>query len=455
MKKLAVAGAALLMMVILWMRSAVAAPLTLEQCISEALRYSPELAAVRHDIAAASFEITKQRGTTLPSLSSQLSAYEINGAPVTPFSILNFSTPENPISRKANAHWDPAAMQIVDATYPLYLYGSVMGLNHPPVVAAAEDQLDEQELTVVLAEQKVVLDVFTAFSQVVWYRNWARLDETIVTQSQQALDIVTDQVSLGLKIPQSIELAKSQLAAGQQAAAAARHNAANATSELATIMGRGSDAPLELDNSQRALPPLPPLKEFLARTMPTHPALKIQQAKVEIARQQYRVDQAAILPTVSLNTTFAGGEDIEYINGNSNHRNPTAFLAYLEVDAPLFDFGERRAAINESSEKISSATERTRQLELDLRKAITQDYEQIGDLETQLAVLQRDLVKAGNDFDLARAQRAEGMIDALKLTDSELALLYLRSALEYQQYERRILYAELQNLSGGAWRWIQ
>ena len=114
--------------------------------------------------------------------------------------------------------------------------------------------------------------------------------------------------------------------------------------------------------------------------MPSHPALKIQQSKVEIARQQYRVDQAAILPSVSLNTTFAGGEDLEYINGNHSHRNPTAFLAYLEVDVPLFDFGQRRAAIHESSEKISSATERTRQLELDLRKAITQNYEQIHDL---------------------------------------------------------------------------
>lgn len=212
---------------------------------------------------------------------------------------------------------------------------------------------------------------------------------------------------------------------------------------------------LDLDDTKPRLPPLQPLKEFLARTLPTHPALKIQQNKVEIARQQYRVDRASLLPTVSLNTTFAGGEDLEYINGNHNHRNPTAFLAYLEVDAPLFDFGQRRAAMHESSEKISSATERTRQLELDLRKAITQNYEQIRDLDSQLALLQRDLVNATNDVHLARAQRAEGMIDALTLVESELALLYIRSNLEYDQFEERLLYAELQNLSAGAWRWIQ
>ena len=162
-------------------------------------------------------------------------------------------------------------MQVVNATYPLYLYGSIMGLNNPPVVAAAKAELNQQELTVVLAEQKVILDVFNAFSQAIWYRDMEHADESIIKLSQQALDIDTDQVALGLKIPQAIELAKSQLAAGQQAAASARHNAADATSELAAIMGRGSDTALELDDSKRRLPPLQPLNEFLARTMPSHP----------------------------------------------------------------------------------------------------------------------------------------------------------------------------------------
>jgi outer membrane protein len=453
--KQAVLAAVLLSVAVIGAGSALAAPLTLEQCISESVRQSPGLAAVRDDIAAARYHVTRQHATTLPYLSSQLNAYEINGAPVTPFSILNISSPENPISRHANAHWDPAAIQSVTATYPLYLYGSIMGLNNPPVVAVAAAQLDEEELTAVLAQQKVVLDVSEAFFQAVWYRDAEKLDETIIQLSRQQLDIVTDQVSLGFKIRQAIELANAQLAAGQQAAESARHNAASAVSELAALMGRGGDAALALDDGERRLPPLPALKQFLARTMPTHPALKIQQSKVEIAREQYRVDRASILPSVSLNTTFAGGEDLEYINGNSNHRNPTAFLAYLQVDVPLFDFGGRRNAINESSEKISSAKERIGELELDLRKAITQNYQQIHDLEAQIALLERDFVNATNDVNLARAQRGEGMIDALKLVNYELSSLYVRSSLEYEQYQQRLLYAELQNLSAGAWRWIQ
>lgn len=120
-------------------------------------------------------------------------------------------------------------MQVVNATYPLYLYGSIMGLNHPPVVAVAEAELNEQELTIILAQQKVILDVFTAYSQAIWYRDLERLSQEIIKFSQQEIDIVTDQVGLGLKIPQAIDLAKAQLAAGVEAEASARHNDANAT----------------------------------------------------------------------------------------------------------------------------------------------------------------------------------------------------------------------------------
>jgi outer membrane protein TolC len=455
MKQPVLAAVIFLVAAIFLAGSAPAAPLTLEQCINEAVSHSPELAAVRHDIAAAGYHVTRQRASTLPYLSSQLSAYEINGAPVTPFSILNLSSPENPISRHANAHWDPAAIQAVTATYPIYLYGSIMGLNNPPVVAAAAAELNEQELTAVLAQQKVLLDVSEAFFQAVWYREAEKLDEAIIQLSQEQLDIVSEEVSLGLKIPQTIDLAKAQLDAGQQAAASARQNAANAVSELAALMGRGGDRALELDQTQRRLPPLPSLEIFLDLTMPTHPALRIQQSKVEVARQQYRIDRASILPSVTLNTSFAGGEDLEYINGNSSHRNPTAFLSYLQVEMPLFDFGQRRAAINQSSEEISSAKERIGALELDLHKAVAQNYEQIHDVEAQIALLNRDFVNSNNDVNLFRAQRAEGMISALKLVNAELTLLYVRSSLEYEQYQQRVLYAELQNLSAGAWRWIQ
>ena len=456
-RKLAV-GTVVLALACCWLQSAGAAPLsvplTLRQCIAEALRNSPGLAASHYDIAAARNDIVKKRGTTLPLLSSKLDAYEVNGAPVTPFSVLNINSPENPISRR-DAHWDPVATQSIDLTYPLFQNGSVMGLNNAPVVAAANTMLGQQELTALLTEQKVVLDVFTAFSYAVWYRDALALDEEMVNLSHNALDIVQEQVSLGLKLPQDVDLAKAQLLSSQQAAASARQNARDANRQLGSVMGRKGDYELVLDDAKQPLPQLQPLENFLDRLMRVHPALQVQQGKVEIARQQLRIDRASVLPTVSLNASFMGGENLEHFNGGDNHRNPTAFLTYIEVAAPLFDFGQRRAAIHESEDVVSSARENVKQLELELRGAITQLYSQIYDSQGQMAALRQECVKAGNDAQLARAQRAEGLIDALKLTDSELALRGAQLALEAEGLSQRLRFAELQNLSGGMWRWVR
>jgi hypothetical protein len=87
------------------------AALTLRQCVSEAIERSPELAALRHQIEAASNHITKKRSTTLPYLGGSPDAYEVNGAPVTPVEELNIFPQISAVVVKSGevldrkAHW--------------------------------------------------------------------------------------------------------------------------------------------------------------------------------------------------------------------------------------------------------------------------------------------------------------------------------------------------------------
>lgn len=451
MRKLAL-GAAVLALIAGSVSITHAAPLTLKQCIAEAVRNSPQLAAARHDIAAAIYEITKKRGTTLPYLSGKLNAYEVNGSAVTPFSTLHSFSPESPSKQ---AHFGPVAGQSVGMTYPLYEYGSIMGLNNPPVVAAARAALEQAQSIARLYEQKVILDATAMFSYAVWYRDELPLDEEMVKLSEKQLEIVREQVSLGLRLPQDVELARAQLGASQQAIASARQNADDAILQLAKLMGHEEDERLEPENTKPPLPRLPSLREFFAKVMPGHPALHVQQDKVEIAKQQYRVDRSTLLPSLSLNTIFQAAQNLAHFNGGTGHLNPTAFLSYIQVDIPIFDFGQRRAAVHQSEEKVLSEQERVKQIDLDLRSAITESSRQIYDIDEKLAALRSDYLKASNDVLLARAQRKEGLIDELKLVESELALLYARSSLESEKQMKQLKYAELQNLSGGTWRWMQ
>jgi outer membrane protein len=442
-------------LVLLFVRASVAtpSPLTLTGFITDVVQQSPQLAAARHEAMAAAYDVTKKKGTTLPYLSGTLSGYEVNGRPVTPFTALNISDPENPALHQA--HWGPVAEQGVSVSYPLFQNGSVLGLNNPPVVASANAVVDQQRFLAMIAEQKVILDAAITFCNSVWYQDELEMAQAVVALAQKRLEIVKAQVALKLGLPQDVELAKAQLAAAQQAVASSTGNSHNLASQMATMLGRPEDQKIELDRSKPPAAALPTLNEFLGRVMPTHPALRVQQTKVEIARQQYRVDRADIWPTANLINSFTAAQDLAHFNGGHRHARPTLFLSYIAVDIPMFDFGERRAGEKESAEKVLSQQETLSQLRVDLKGAIVATYDDISGIDSSIADREVDYTKASNAASLVRAQRSEGLLDELALVDAELALLNARISLESEQTTKLLKLAELQNLSGGAWRWFQ
>jgi outer membrane protein TolC len=429
--------------------------LTLQQCIAEAVGRSPALAAVRHDIEAAKYDIAKKRGTTLPFLSADIAGYEVNGASVTPLAALNIFEPQDPNRFNRQAHWGPVATQSISLSYPLLQYGSFLGLNNPPVVAAAKAVYQQQKGKSLIAEQQIVFDVITAFSSEVWYASEVDMDQALVNLLRKRFEIVSEEVALGLKLPQDAELARVQLEGSRQRLTSSTENAREWKFQLAALVGRADGDGLELDPSQPSTPQLPPLKQFLSQVLSTHPALSVQGSKVEVARQQYRVDRSTLLPTANLDTSFTGAQNLDFFNGSRGQRRPTLFLSYLQIRMPIFDFGQRRAAIRESEEQVQSEQARLEEVELDLRKAITQTYSEIYDVDRTLVVLQSAYTSASNRVELVRAQRREGLVDELTSVDAESALLNARVSLESEKLVKRLKYAEIQNLAGGAWHWVQ
>jgi outer membrane protein TolC len=441
---------------------AVGAPVTLQQCIDEAIGHSPRLSAYRHKASADRDSITKKRGTTLPYVSSKLSTYMVNGSPATIWTPLDIGRPEDALvlaSRRgfvnANAHWAPVGVQEIGVTYPLYYEGSILGFNDPPAVASARAMLTEDQLTAIIEAQKVILDVSNAFINASSYRDQLAMNERLVQSYQKELEITKAEVALGLILPQQIEIVSAELESARQAEDSARDNERDYSEQLAALIGHHGVDGIELDNSNLALPTLPGLSQFLGEVMPLHPALKVQDAKVDVARQQLKVDQASNLPAATLHNEFTASEDFDYFNGSAVHRRPTEFLSYITVDIPIWDFGQRHAATRESSEKIEYEKDLRRDAEVKIRTSIVQAYGKITDDAKLIAERRSKYVSAKEALLLAQAQRKEGLIDELALATKEADNATAQVALEAATLPERIDYADLQDLSGGVWHWMQ
>ena len=434
---------------------AFADPMTLQDIVVAAIQHSPQLSSGHHMSAEYAAAIKKTRATTLPYFSSQLQAYEINGNPATQWYPLGIFQPENGTfgQRNRNAHWGAVGIEEIGVAYPLFFEGSVLGLNDVPAVHAARAQMSGQEAVNLLAEQKVVLEVVSDYVYATTYQHESKAEQQIIELESKQLEIVQEQVRLGLKLPQQMEILRAQVEAAKKVRDSANENARNFRLMLATLAGNQGGQELELGGDQPSLAPLPPLEGFLDQVMPGHPALRVQNTKVEVVRQQLRVDEANFYPTAMMNSNLTGAQDLEYFNGNNLHPRPTAFQSYLTVNVPLYDFGQRKAAISESREAVLSQQDLVKQADLDIRSSIAQAYNDVHQDEEILAGIRGNLIAADGALDLAHAQHDEGQIDQLALITAELATQQQKAIVEIAELPERLKYAELQNLSGGTWHW--
>jgi outer membrane protein TolC len=424
---------------------------TLQDCVSQALRHSPQLEALGYDVQAANDEIIRRRSTTLPNLSSKLDAYEVNGDPVTPFSPFNVFEPG---FSSRNVHWGPLAMQSIDVTYPLFEHGSIMGLNDAPVVGAAKASLTMRQLAIILARQKIELDVASAFLSAVWYGNKLKLQEDMVSLLAGQMEGLQAQVQQGAEAKQQFVIVKIRLTALQEEISATRESLEITLTRLSDLTGGETDSGSTLDSALPPLVPLPPLDRFLSETLPLHPAMRVQEAQIQVAHEEFRAVQADRLPTVTLNSSFEAAENLEQINGGPSTRNPTALLSYLEVKVPIFDFGGRSAASDEARENYQSEKSRLREVELEIRESIAQSYGEIQEINEVLAQLQGSYSNAEESVAEIKARRTLGLNDKVAILKSEQERVTALLSLESEQFLKQLKYVELQNLSGDIWHWM-
>ena len=308
--------------------------------------------------------------------------------------------------------------------------------------------VDEKLAGILLIEQQVVFNTVTAYVYAAWYRGEAMLASKNVQLSRERLEITQSEVELGLKLPQDIELAQAEVDAAQHALSSAMLNASSSIEVLSALIGRPDDD-FSVDTTLPSIPRLPPLREFLAHVMPSHPALRVQQGRIEIAKQEIRVRKAALYPSVSLNLGLAGAQNLQHIQGNT----VSNFLSFLQVDIPIFDFGRRKAAVRASEQRAQASMDALAATDLELRRSIAQTFREITDADERLTASQAYLLGAKNAAALAAAERSEGLTDQRNTVEAQVRLNAAQIAVDQEQLFIELKYAQLRNLSGGIWHW--
>jgi outer membrane protein TolC len=431
-------------------------PLSVHECINEALGRSPRMAAGQYTLKADQEAIKKARAGLLPDVTGAAELQNLTGSPVGPFSVLGVNNPDvtgvpSVRGNQKNVRSERVNLATVGngslrMRYPLYENGSILGLNNAPAVASAKGLYVRQQWTIRLSEQAVVETVAGSFYSATTYSQKAEVDRAKVELSKKRLAILKQELALDLTLPQYVDLAKAELEADEMMLATSQQRAADSSMQLSQLLGRPLHADLRLDLTDPRIPPLPPLEKFLNQVALLHPATGVQQANITVAQQNLRLAQAALRPSVNFETTYTGATAF-----GSENQDLLYFL--LRVEVPIFDWGHGRDQEREQQDKLSAAQAELGQVRLDLREAILSELSDIHSTEGVIAGLERDILETKNNVALVQEQHDQGISTQLSLVDAQEAYTKAKGELILATLVQRLEYVQLQKLSGGVWVW--
>jgi len=429
--------------------------LTLHECINEALGRSPRLESERYNLEADKEAIKRAQAGLLPSVSISGDLQNLTGSPIGPFAILNVNNVDetgvvnsNRSNRFAQQHVNLATVGTgsVSLNYPLYEHGSILGLNNAPAVASAKSVFQRQQWTIRLSEQTVIETLASVYYNATAYEQKTGLDQRKVELSKKRLVIMQQELALDLTLAQNVELAKAQLVADQQLLQTSQQRTTDSKMQLAQLIGRPLHQKLKLDLSEPRIPAVPPLQNFLNQVVLHHPAIKAQEANIDVAQQNLRIAESALWPTVGLSGSYTAGTAF-------TTENPTLFTFGLHASVPIFDWGHNLDAEREERNRVKAAQAELGQVDLELRESLLTQLSDIHTTESAIAALERDYVAAKNNYSLTNEQHEQGTTTELALVDAEATVVKVQDDLVLAKLVQRLQYVQLQKIAGGIWAW--
>lgn len=420
-------------------------PLTLEDCIAIALGESPKLEATRFDLLAAGEEIRAAQALLWPNLKGSATGEAFSGEQTGKFSLVNTTSPSGG-GVSANVGLAGIGLFGPKLEYPVFKDGSIFGFNHAPAVESKRAQRNALAWTAHLTREDVIYRVTQVFVDTVSAQNRAEPVDRRVALLQRSLDIHKEEQQKGLALPIDVELVTKQLNSAQSLSKFIHQQAVAGHLALTRLLGLPSSAHISIDGTLPEPPAPPPAAQLFHTMLARHPSLQAQIANIEKARQDYRLENFRLYPSVDLHGSAL------YVTDFNNDAH--LLIGGITVNIPIFDFGAQLGTVRARRDTYHAEQARLGAVGNDLTSDLDKIYYDIYALSERILTLEVEAGKLDRDLRVAQSQQQQGIAPPLTAIDAELTLIGKQEELEVDSSRRLLLYAELQKTMGGTWKWV-
>ena len=416
----------------------IATPLTLEDSIAVALKNSLTINIAREGVASASAQKKEAMTGFLPKLSTSYSYTRLNEEPGFYFPGFPPAIPAGYMTTGTinNYNW------VIEARQSLFAGGGILANYQASRIGEEAARVEETAKT-----QDVVQDVKIAYYNILRMQRLLDTSKQSVEMLKSHCDVAQHFFRVGLIPKNDMLQAEVELANGRQGLIRAQNAVELAKARFNTVLKRDLLSPVEVVDIPGYQPFKKSFPECLDIARRNRPELKLFQLRADQAGRMVRVAQSEFFPTVGLVGNYARFGDQPSVSG-SDYKDTESWQVMAVASWNFWEWGKTKYRVDSTRARENQAIDQTRELNDQISLEIKNAYIVLQEAESQIAVSQKVIEQAEENFRISEARYKERVARSTEVLDAQTLLTRAKSEYANALGDYHISYARLQRAMG-------
>lgn len=398
------------------------APMTLADCVKEALANNPALKADAARASASDYAADAARASRFPRI-ELASDYVYSDRPqrhVQP-------SYQGEVIRFDN----DIAQAIVEVRVPLFSGGRLVARQRAAELAAAAGQFNLQS-----SRQDLILNVTAAYLAAAEQRNIMRAIDASLAALREQLKVAEAMKAVGRIAPLDLLKVEVRVAAVEQRRSKASRDGELIDVHLAALLGRDPRGPLPDVSGAPSLPPMDvqDMDALIVEALAQSPGLRALNQEAARRRAELAQIKAERWPSLDAFGRWTGRSVVS--SAESPLPGFQDFLtAGVTLKLPLWTGGELASRLRQAQALWDEAVGRERAFELQVKERVQREAAALAEASDRVGVAEKAAGQALEAFEIERANYELGRAAVNDLLDAQAALLDAELALAQARHD--------------------
>ncbi|HVI50372.1 MAG TPA: TolC family outer membrane protein [Candidatus Sulfotelmatobacter sp.] len=397
---------------------------TLEEALASAYLSNPTLLAERAKLRAQDELVPQALSNWRPSVS------------------LTGSVGPTNVQSNANTKYDQTYTQktaTASISQPLYRGGQTVAQTEQ-----AEAQVQAERAQLVASEQTVLLNVVTAYMDIVQYQATVELNRNNEQVLQRQLDATNDRFRVGEVTRTDVAQSESRLSAAHADRTQAEGNLKTAKATYVSLVGHDAEKLAQ----PTKMPELPAsVDQAKQLSLQTNPQVLAQQFSYQAAQAGVDLAFGKLLPQLSLNGTATKSVDGAELSTGDKTSSRT-YAATLNLTVPIYQQGAEYSALRQQKHVAGQALTTLDQTRRDAVESTTRAWEGVQTARARIISYTDQIRAAQVALDGVRKESQVGSRTVLDVLNAEQEALQAQVNLVQAQHDEAVAEFTLKSAVG-------